>query len=148
MNPLDQLVAERDCLRLMSDYCRHLDSRDEDAFVRLFTETAVFTKATAPVYEDQGHEAIRARVRMRPPSILSRHLMLNHIIDVDGPSSARGVAVGMVVRGNRDREDWPMPLRGVELVMEYRMVFARTADGWRIGRCDTQRLMDVEATPR
>jgi hypothetical protein len=148
MNPLGLLVAERDCLRLMSDYCRHLDSRDEDAFVRLFTETAVFTKATAPTYEDHGHDAIRARLRMRPPSILSRHLMLNHIIDVDGPSSARGVAVGLVVRGNRDREDWPMPLRGVELVMEYRMVFARGNGCWRIARCDTQRLMDVEAVPR
>ena len=148
MNPLGLLVAERDCLRLMNDYCRYLDSRDEDAFVRLFTETAVFTKATAPTYEDHGHDAIRARLRMRPPSILSRHLMLNHIIDVDGPSSARGVAVGLVVRGNRDREDWPMPLRGVELVMEYRMAFAWGDGGWRIARCDTQRLMDVEAAPR
>ena len=148
MTPLDQLMAERDCLRLMSDYCRHLDSRDEAAFINLFTETAVFTKSTAPAYEDHGHEAIRARLRMRPPSILSRHLMLNHIIDVEGPNSARGVAVGMVVRGNRDREDWPMPLRGVELVMEYRMTFELSADRWRIARCDTQRLMDVEAAPR
>jgi hypothetical protein len=148
MNPLDLLVAERDCLRLMSDYCRHLDSRDEAAFLDLFTETAVFTKTTSPIYEDHGHEAIRARLRMRPPSILSRHLMLNHIIDVAGPDSAKGTAVGVVVRGNRDREDWPMPLRGVELVMEYRMVFARLARGWRIARCDTQRLMDVEAAPR
>ena len=85
---------------------------------------------------------------MRPPSILSRHLMLNDIIDVEGPRSARGVAVGIVVRGNRDREDWPMPLRGVELVMEYRMLFERSADRWQIARCDTQRLMDVEAAPR
>jgi hypothetical protein len=148
MNPLDQLMAERDCLRLMSDYCRHLDARDEEAFISLFTEAAAFTKSTAPTYEDHGHEAIRARFRMRPPSILSRHLMLNHIIDVEGPRSARGVAVGMVVRGTRDREDWPMPLRGVELVMEYRMLFARAADRWQIARCDTQRLMDVEAAPR
>jgi hypothetical protein len=148
MSPLDLLVAERDCLRLMSDYCRYLDARDEAAFIALFTETAVFTKTTAPTYEDHGHEAIRARFRMRPPSILSRHLMLNHIIDVEGPSTARGTAVGVVVRGNRDREDWPMPLRGVELVMEYRMMFARVADRWRIARCDTQRLMDAEAAPR
>jgi hypothetical protein len=148
MNPIDLLVAERDCLRLMSDYCRHLDARDEAAFIGLFTETAAFTKTTVPTYEDHGHEAIRARFRMRPPSILSRHLMLNHIIDVEGPSTARGTAVGIVVRGNRDREDWPMPLRGVELVMEYRMMFARVAERWRIARCDTQRLMDVETTPR
>ena len=148
MNPIDLLVAERDCLRLMSDYCRHLDARDEDAFLALFTETAVFTKTTVPTYEDHGHEAIRARFLMRPPSILSRHLMLNHIIDVEGPDTARGTAVGVVVRGNRDREDWPMPLRGVELVMEYRMMFARVAERWRIARCDTQRLMDVEAATR
>jgi hypothetical protein len=148
MTPLDRLLAERDCLRLMSDYCRHLDQREEEAFVDLFTESAVFTKATPPAYEDRGREAIRATFRKRPPDILSRHMMLNHVIDIDGDETARGFAVGVVARGNRDREDWPMPLRGVELVMEYRMVFAQHGDRWRIARCDTQRLMDVEAEAR
>lgn len=148
MTPIDKLLIRDECLQLMSSYCVHLDARDETRFLDLFTSDAVLTKATAPAYEAKGRDGIRQTFAQRPTSILSRHLMLNHLISVIDADSAEGAAVGLVVRGTRDREQWPMPIRGVELVMDYRMTFCREADRWRISRCDTTRLLDVEAMPR
>lgn len=148
MTPIDNLLIRDECLRLMSSYCVHLDARDEASFLDLFAHDAVFTKTTAPAYEVKGRDGIRGTFNQRPASILSRHLMLNHLISVIDTDNAEGAAVGMVVRGNRDREDWPMPIRGVELVMDYRMKFRRDLDRWRILRCDTTRLLDVDAVPR
>jgi SnoaL-like domain len=147
MTPIDELLIRDACLQLMTGYCVHLDARDETKFLGLFTEDAVLTKATPPAYEARGRSGIRETFTKRPPSILSRHLMLNHVISVVDNDNAEGSAVGLVVRGNRDRETWPMPIRGVELVMDYRLRFRREAAGWRISRCDTTRLLDVEATP-
>ena len=94
-----------------------------------------------------GREAVRASIRSRPASILSWHLMLNHRIELHGEDRAEGNAVGLVVRGNRDRETWPMPIRGVELLMKYRMLFRRDGENWLIERCETQRRLDIDAVP-
>lgn len=147
MTPIDKLLIRDECLRLMSSYCVHLDARAEASFLNLFTEDAVFAKTTAPTYEVKRRDGIRGTFRQRPESILSRHLMLNHLISVIDADHAEGAAVGMVVRGNRDRETWPMPIRGVELVLDYKMTFRRDPDSWRISRCDITRLLDVEAAP-
>ncbi|SFU21791.1 nuclear transport factor 2 family protein [Mesorhizobium sp. YR577] len=145
MNALERLVIRDECMQLMTAYCTHLDARNEKQFLDIFTEDAIWTKLTEPTSETTGRAAIADLFRKRPPSILSRHLMLNHTITIHGADSADGVAVGVVIRGNRDRETWPMPLRGVELVLEYRLSFRREPDRWRINRCDTMRLLDVEA---
>ena len=144
MTPIGELLIRDVCRQLMTAYCVHLDARDEDSFLGLFAEDAVFTALT---FEARGRAGIRETFAKRPLTILSRHLMLNHVISVIDSDNAEGAAVGLVVRGNRDRETWPMPIRGVELVMDYRLRFRREPEGWRISRCDAKRLLDIEAAP-
>jgi len=144
MNRMDELLARDECLQLMTAYCTHIDERNEDEFLALFTEDAVFTIRGEAM---TGKEPIRATFKARPASLLSWHLMLNHRITLQDEDRAEGFAVGLVIRGVRDRETWPMPIRGIELVMHYRMLFRREGGKWLIARCDTQRRLDIDAPP-
>ena len=144
MTPIEALLARDACLQAMTAYCTHLDAREEDRFVALFTDDVVFSIGGKEII---GHPAIRESIRTRPASILSWHLVLNHRIDIHGEDRAEGKAVGLVVRGTRDRETWPMPIRGVELLMHYRMLFRREGANWLIERCETSRRLDVDVPP-
>ncbi len=147
MSPLDQLLAKQACVELMTAYCTHLDARSDDAFVALFEPQAVMRKLYPPGVIASGHAEIAQSLQARPPSLLSRHLLANtaiHLIDAD---NARGEAFGMVVRGTRDRETWPMPIRGLELLVSYAMTFHRSSQGWRIRECAVGRIMDIDAPP-
>ncbi len=144
MNALAALLARDTCQQLMTAYCTHLDDRDEEAFISLFTDDVVFGVAGRLT---KGKQPIRESLRARPASLLSWHLMLNHRIELQGEDKAEGSAIGLVVRGNRDRDAWPMPIRGVELLMSYCMAFRRENDCWLIVRCETARRLDVDAPP-
>ncbi|MGB6119883.1 MAG: nuclear transport factor 2 family protein [Mesorhizobium sp.] len=144
MTPLEQLVDRSSCQQLMTAYCTMLDKRDAEGFVALFTDDVVFKIGDT---ERHGKDPIRASILARPASLLSWHLMLNHEIEFHDDNRAEGNAVGLVVRGTRDRETWPMPIRGVELVMHYRMLFRREGGSWLIERCETSRRLDIDAAP-
>jgi hypothetical protein len=145
---LDALLAKQACAELMTAYCTHLDARDEPAFLALFDADATLRKLSAPPHVARGHEGIVQALRARPSSLLSRHLLANTTIHLDGTDQARGEAFGMVVRGHRDRETWPMPIKGLELLVAYHMAFRRGPQGWRITDCAIDRVLDIEAAPQ
>lgn len=147
MTPMEQLLARQACADLMTAYCTHLDNRAQDAFVALFEPTATVRKLSPPSFTATGHEQIVQVLQARPSSMVSRHLLANVTVRLDEEGGARGEACGMVVRGTRDRDSWPMPIRGLELLVSYAMVFRHTADGWRIRDCAIQRVFDVDALP-
>ncbi|MCZ4316684.1 nuclear transport factor 2 family protein [Comamonadaceae bacterium G21597-S1] len=145
MTPIERLLAKNRCIELMTSYCTHLDQRNEDAFLALFTADATFIKLAPPVVTSAGREAIRGVFNARPLSILSRHMMLNHTVVVGEDGTATSTANGIVVRGTRDRQEWPMPIRGLELVVEYQFAFRLEGEDWRITSCGVLRLLDIEA---
>lgn len=148
MDDLARLMAERDCLRLMTAYCTHLDAWEVDRFLDLFTAEGAWRRtAPLPQINLEGREAIRGFFQRRPTHSYSRHLILNPVVDILDEASARGVCVGLVVRGPA-APAFPVPMRGVELIVEYRHSFARTTAGWRIAEIQMDRLIDVEATPK
>ncbi|MES2362054.1 MAG: nuclear transport factor 2 family protein [Pseudomonadota bacterium] len=146
MNAMERLLVKDACIELMTAYCTHLDARHEDEFVALFTPDATIARLAEPSYESAGHDGIRRVFSARPASILSYHMMLNHAVTVAGETTASARALGIVVRGNRDRDAWPKPIRGLELLVEYLVDFRLEAGGWRIHRCAIRRLLDVEVT--
>ncbi len=148
MDDLARLLAERACLRLMTGYCTHLDAWEVDTFLELFIPDGVWRRtAPRPTIDLAGREAIRAFFHKRPTHSLSRHLILNPVVDILDADTARGVCVGLVVRGDATGT-LPVPMRGVELIVEYRHRFVRTAEGWRIAEIEMDRLIDVEAKPK
>ena len=145
MNAMDRLLAKDACITLMTAYCTHLDERNEAQFLDLFTTDAHFARLAPPAYEASGHDGIRLLLAARPASLLSRHMMLNHEVVIDTATTAHAKALGIVVRGDRDRTDLPMPIRGLELLVQYQLEFRCEAGQWKICRCGVLRLMDVEA---
>lgn len=145
MNAIDTLLARQACADLMTDYCTYLDERKVEAFVALFEPQAALRKMSEPTHVATGHAEIARTLQARPASLLSRHLLVNATIRLDGDDRAHGEAYGMVVRGVRDRETWPMPIRGLELLVQYKTSFRRGADGWRISDCAVYRVLDIEA---
>lgn len=145
MDDLARLLIERACLRLMTAYCTHLDNRETEAFLDLYTPEATWIRTEPlPAIELAGREAIRGFVERRGADSYSKHLVINPVIDVIDADTAKGVSFGMVVRGPADGA-LPVPMRGLELLVEYRDSFVRTAAGWRFARREMSRLIDVEA---
>lgn len=145
MTPVEKLLARQECLDLMTAYCTHLDGRNEAGLVALFEPEACLRKMSEPVHVARGHAGIAQALQARPASLLSRHLLANSHVAIEDDEHARGEAYGIVIRGLRDRDSWPMPIRGVELLVAYRMAFRRGAEGWRIADCEVHRVLDVEA---
>ena len=148
MDDLARLLIERDCLRLMTAYCTYLDNRDTDTFLDLFTPEATWIRiAPLPPIDLPGREAIRAFFDRRSTASVSRHLVINPVVDVIDADNAKGVSFGLVVRGPAGDGTLPVPMRGLELLVEYRDTFVRTAAGWKFARREMLRLIDVEAKP-
>ncbi len=148
MDDLTRLLIERECLRLMTAYCTHLDRFDVDTFLDLFTPEATWRRiAPLPVINQPGRESIRSFFNRRPTHSESRHLVINPVIDVIDADHAKGVSFGLVVRGPKGDGTLPVPMRGLELLVEYRDEFVRTPEGWRFAKREMLRLIDVEAKP-
>ena len=144
MDDIEAMLIERRCLQLMTAYNTHLDARDVPAFLALFTEDAVWARSNLPVIELAGHAAIAGFIARLPKGSVSRHLMLNPRVEVTDADNATGVCYGLVVRGPEGDGSLPVPMRGVELLVEYHDRFQRFDAGWRITRREMTRLIDVE----
>ena len=146
MDAIERLLIEQECIRLMTDYNIHLDNLDVEAFVNVFAEDAIWSRAVpAPRIELCGHDALRQFIdsHMRPAPRLRRHMLANPRVAVRRSDEAEGFCIGLVVHGPKG--DLPVPMGGVELVAEYRDVFCRLPQGWRIVRRELTRVIDLDA---
>lgn len=127
---------ERECTRLVLRSLRAFDERDWEAYASLFTEDGVFIRANAPREPLVGQSAIRTALAARPASRLTRHLCTNIEIDVIGAEQARGFCYLLLYAGDASQPEdaGGRPADGVQRIGEYRDTFARTPEGWRIGR--------------
>jgi ketosteroid isomerase-like protein len=129
----------------MTAYCTHLDARDADAFFDLFTEDMVWARTHPPGLEHRGKASMRGYFDERPADRLNYHLVLNPRVAVLGPDAAEGVCLLLVIDGSKNGGAIPVPMGGVSLLGEYRDVYVRTDDGWRIARRELSRLIDRKA---
>lgn len=149
MTEIEELLVAEHCKRLMVRYCLALDTWDLDAFLAVFSPDAVWTRTNAPAWELEGHEGIKKGFEARPKGFPNRHLLQNAYVEVLGPDEATGFCIALVVDGGPVAEgetpQWPVPMRGVELVCEYRDRFRRFPDGWRIVRREMTRIIDKKS---
>jgi len=139
---LDSLLIERECVGLMTAYCTHLDAGDADAFLDLFTDDLVWARTHPPGLEYRGRDAMRRYFDERPTLRRNYHLVLNPRVTVLGPDLAEGACLLLVIDGPAGSGAIPAPMGGVSLLGEYRDIYVRVSEGWRIARRELSRLID------
>jgi uncharacterized protein (TIGR02246 family) len=93
---LAELLAERECAKLVRKYARLADGDDVDSFVELFTPGGVWGRADGTVIK--GREAIRSAYASRPRRGASRHQLLGVSVEFVGAGTAEGVSTALVVK--------------------------------------------------
>jgi uncharacterized protein (TIGR02246 family) len=93
---LAEMLAERECAKLVRKYARLADGDDVDGFVGLFTADGVWGRADGTAIE--GREAIRRAYSSRPRRGPSRHQLLGVSVEFIGAGRAEGVSTALVVK--------------------------------------------------
>ncbi|MFJ7593503.1 nuclear transport factor 2 family protein [Streptomyces sp. NPDC097617] len=85
--PMERLLAERACERLIVDFVRRLDLGDPSSVADLFTQDGIW-EWPADGRRIAGHDALRTYFRSRPADRLSRRICTNILVTVTSPDTA------------------------------------------------------------
>jgi hypothetical protein len=152
-DPLQQLLAERACERLIIEFVRRLDLGDPASVADLFTADGVWEWPHGH-RRIQGRNALRAYFGSRPTDRLSRRLMTNILVDVTSATSATATSYLTTYRVDGYTEGMLAP-RLPTNVGHYEDAF-RSIDGtWLLATrrvflpfgTDTERLSPQSAAP-
>ncbi len=127
---LDQYLIQRECETLSIAYARHLDFKDYDAFVDLFTDD-LHLDAGGPI---DGKDNLRRAMARRPDKLRSSHVLSNIHIEVLDSNTATGIAYLSLYRHIGTESELPEPVEfsAPAAVGHYTDKFVRTSDGFRI----------------
>lgn len=127
---LEQFLIQRECETLSIDYARHLDFRNYDAFVDLFTED-LHLDAGSPI---DGKENLRRAMARRPDRLRSSHVLTNIHVEVLDSNTATGIAYLSLYRhiGAESELSEPVEFSAPAAVGHYTDRFERTPEGFRI----------------
>lgn len=134
MDPLQELLAERDCRALIMSYAQAVNESDLDAFTELFAPDGLWQRPGQPALV--GRPAIRAFMASRPTDRVLRHVNGGARIRIQDEDHAYAISQTAVYECARASE-LPAPMTGPHMIVEYRDWFERRADGWRIAQRDT-----------
>jgi len=127
MDPLEQLLAERACERLILDFVHRLDLGEPASVAELFTEDGVW-EWPAGNRVVKGREALRAYFGSRPADRLSRRMMSNILVTVDSADTATAVSYFTTYRVE-DHPGGMLPAGPPFQVGHYEDTFHRSSDG-------------------
>jgi hypothetical protein len=91
LDPMDRLLAERACERLIVDFVRRLDLGDPGSVADLFTVSGVWEWPHGS-RRIEGREALRTYFGSRPADRLSRRMMSNILVTVDSATTATAIS--------------------------------------------------------
>ena len=133
MTPLDRLLIERECERLVALYTHYADFGEAERVAELFAQDAIWA---AGDIRFEGQEQIRQMMRGRQGMIgrRSRHVCTNLQINVLDEDLAEGLVYLTLYRHDFDgpeREAGEIMDTAPTAVGEYRDQFRRTDTGWR-----------------
>lgn len=140
MDPLELLVAERDCERLTYRYCRFADLGEASRLAELFTEDGIFAM---PGVTLRGRAEIARTFAEREvlADLQTLHLCTNIDIEVCDRTTARGwVNVCLFRRWRVDGTTDPVPVTTPSLVASYDDTYARVDGRWLMAT-RTQRVV-------
>jgi len=139
MDDIQKLLIERECERLINQYCLFVDFGEASRIAELFTEDGWWENDSIRMV---GQDGIRREFATRQDVTrrTSRHLCTNVLIDVINGDRATGVCYLINYRHDSPTGEAEMPALSdtPKFVGEYRDTFVRTPDGWRFAtrRCD------------
>ncbi|SMF34221.1 nuclear transport factor 2 family protein [Streptomyces sp. Amel2xC10] len=103
MDPIEQLLAERACRRLLLDLVRRLDLDEPASVAELFTEDGTWTWPEGD-RRITGRAALRAHFDSRPADRHTRSLMSSVHVEVASPDTATATSYFTTFRvDNHDR---------------------------------------------
>ncbi|MCT9079317.1 nuclear transport factor 2 family protein [Streptomyces fulvoviolaceus] len=129
MDPLERLLAERACERLILDFVHRLDLGEPGSVAELFTEDGSWEW---PVDGRRfvGRDALRKYFGSRPDDRLSRRLMSNVLVTVASSDTATATSYFTTYRiDGHDGGTAPVPSGPPVQVGHYEDTFRRSADG-------------------
>jgi hypothetical protein len=130
MNDTERMIAELACRRLAMEFATFIDLRRYDAVVGLFCEDAIYNPRGTDFH---GREGVRQYLFSRPAHRRSRHLISNHIVNIEDNDHATGFCnlVYYAVE-NAPAPATPAALDSPVLIGDYHDIYRRTDEGWRI----------------
>lgn len=130
MDAIERLTIEADCTRLMTEFAKCSDTFAYERALELFVPDCRFSRADETF---DGHEGLRFALSRRPLDRMTRHIVSNVLIDIDGPDAATGEAYSLVF-GHKGAlaEAEEAPLGAPDSLIHYHAGFMRTQAGWRI----------------
>lgn len=130
------LEIERACRELVLRTARCADAGDAAGLARLFAQDGILVRPNAqPLH---GRSAIEAAYAGRPADRLTRHLVMNTLVEIESLSRARALSYVLLWTGSTTDPDGPQgrPAHARQLVGEFDDRFEDGPDGWRIQRRD------------
>ncbi|WP_296681026.1 nuclear transport factor 2 family protein [Novosphingobium sp.] len=120
MEPLDRLIAERECERLILDYAALNDAARWDDLAALYLPSGRMSRPSSPDVFVEGRQAILAAFQARPPRA-SRHICANIKVSIQCSTQASAVSQILLFTSAEGRP----------LVGSYNDRFELTSEGWR-----------------
>jgi hypothetical protein len=87
LNPVDRLIAERECERLIIDFVRRLDLGEPGSVAELFTPDGTWEWPDGR-RRVEGRDALRRYFGSRPADRLSRRMMTNILVTLTSATTA------------------------------------------------------------
>ncbi|MEU0197353.1 MULTISPECIES: nuclear transport factor 2 family protein [unclassified Streptomyces] len=128
MDPMERLLAERACERLILDFVHRLDLGEPASVAELFTEDGVWQWPEGDRVI-KGRDALRAYFGSRPADRLSRRMMSNILVTVTSPETAGAVSYFTTYRVD-GYAGGVVPAGPPVQVGHYEDAFRRTAGTW------------------
>lgn len=128
LDPMERLLAERDCERLLVEFLRRLDLGDPSTVADLFTPDGVWEWP----YDSrriEGRDALRTYFGSRPADRLSRRMTTNILVTVHTPEQASATSYFATYRVD-GHTDGMLPPRLPTNVGHYEDTFRRTDTTW------------------
>ncbi|MGW7130187.1 nuclear transport factor 2 family protein [Streptomyces bobili] len=127
MDPIEQLLAERACQRLLLDLIRRLDFQEPASVAELFTEDGTWAWPAGDRLI-RGREALRTYFGSRPADRLSRRLMSNVLVEVTSADTASATSYFTTYRVD-GCGDGTVPAGPPVRIGHYEDAFRRSAEG-------------------
>jgi hypothetical protein len=128
LDPLDRLIAERACERLVVEFVRTLDLGEPGDVAELFTPDGVWEWAEGD-RRVEGRDALRAYFGARPADRLSRRLCTNILVTLTSASTATASTYFTTYRVD-GHSGGMLPPRLPVQVGHYEDTFREVGGGW------------------
>ena len=133
MDIAQRMEIERECERLIAQYCHYVDHDEAAKIADLFTIDGVWTNVNITM---NGHDKIRAGFQKRQDNRrrMSRHVCTNTLIDVINENEAVGTVYMTLYFHDGEPGRELSPTDCLQKLGEYRDRFVKTEQGWRFSR--------------